>query len=79
MHSLAAADTKPLFGLDWFIKCFFVQTNCKSLFSLLQNGADIKTLAGDTYSALSSDYRCHFKYDNEGQELFPVPKQSLFK
>ncbi len=45
MHSLAAAYTKLLFGLDQVILCFFVQTNSKSLFSLLQNCADVMPLA----------------------------------
>lgn len=48
MHSLAAAYTKLLFGLDRVILCFFVQTNCKSLFSLLQNCADVMSLASIT-------------------------------
>lgn len=50
IHSLAAANTMPLFGLDRVITCLWVQTNCKSLFSPPQKLVAIMTQASGSIS-----------------------------
>lgn len=57
MHSLAAACTKPLFSLDRFKLCVFVQTEYKTLLSFPHNCADIMTLANNKCNMLK--YLCH--------------------